>query len=169
VIDAKAFRMVEVLSEADLAAHPVWADFRESKDRDRVLAWQVAIARLDEEITRYDYCGRCPIFPVLEAESLAGLSNPIVALKVETAAGHSLRGYRIGAAGYGIFSGAREFCINESLPARARAELEKLATQLELASAAALLPMHLSPDERAQPLLPAAEWSDLHGEFRELP
>ena len=37
VIGAADFRMVEVIAEADLRAHPLWADFRESTDRERIL------------------------------------------------------------------------------------------------------------------------------------
>jgi hypothetical protein len=124
------FRMVELLTRTDLAAHPVWADFHEERDRTRILSWGVTGERLDAEIERYDYCGRSPLYPVLELEGADELANPSIALVVTTRSGLELQGYRLGTHAFGVFVGDTEFCLNPSLPGRARGELEKLSAEL---------------------------------------
>jgi len=142
VIDARSFRMVELLGEADLAAHPLWADFRAEIDRALILAWGVERARLDREIERLDYCGRAPLFPVLEPGAAAALSNPTVALRIAARDGTRWLGYRVGRDALGVFAGGREHCINPRVPALARRELEKLAAATRAGMRAAdLLPL----------------------------
>jgi hypothetical protein len=133
MMDPLDFRMVELLTRADLAAHPVWADFHEERDRTRLLEWGVTNERLDEEIARYDYCGRSPLYPVLALKGAGELANPSVALCFTTKAGLELPGYRLGKQAFGVFVGDSEFCLNPSLPSRALRELEKLAAALTVA------------------------------------
>ena len=130
MIDAAGFRMIELLSQRDLEAHPIWADFHDERDRARILSWGVAEARLESEIERYDYCGRAPLFPVLDLAAVGEVASPSVALRFELPDGRSLPGYCVGDAAFGVYSGGDEFCLNPSLPARARAELERLAAAL---------------------------------------
>ena len=130
MIGAADFRMVEVIAEADLRAHPLWADFRESTDRERILGWGVAPERLAAEIVRYDYCGRPPLFPVLELADAARLANPTVALRIEPREGEARVGYRVGRDAIGVFAGGVEACLNPQLPRLARRELERLAAAL---------------------------------------
>lgn len=131
MIEPAEFRMVELLTRVDLAAHAVWADFHEERDRTRILSWGVTSERLDAEIERYDYCGRSPLYPVLELDSADALANPSIALVFKTNSGLELPGYRLGTHAFGVFVGDSEFCLNPSLPARARRELEKLSAKLD--------------------------------------
>jgi hypothetical protein len=136
VIDPAAFRMVELLTREDLEAHPVWADFHEDRDRDRVLAWGVAPERLEAELRRYDYCGRAPLYPVLVLAEASELASPTIAVRVTLADGRTLQGYRVGDAALGVYVGDDEVCLNPSLPGRARAERDRLAALLGLDPAA---------------------------------
>jgi len=130
MIDAAQFRMIELLSQADLEAHPVWADFHDERDRARVLSWGVTSAQLDREIERYDYCGRAPLYPVLDLSIAFEVASPSIALSFTLPGGTALPGYCVGETSFGVYHGEAEFCLNPSLPARARAELERLATAL---------------------------------------
>ena len=130
MIDAAGFRMVEWLTRADLTDHPVWADFHRDVDRSRILSWGVSSESLDAEIERYDYCGRPPLYPVLELESTADVSHLTVALQVQLPGGVLALGYRIGDRVLGIYAGEEEYCLNSELPSRSRAELVRLSDAL---------------------------------------
>jgi hypothetical protein len=136
VIEPAEFRMIELLTRADLAAHPVWADFHDAADRARILSWGVAPRRLEAEIERYDYCGRAPLYPVLDLAAALEVASPSVGLRIRLPDGESLPGYRVGDSAYGIYLGDDEFCLNPSLPGRAHAELERLAAALGCVPAA---------------------------------
>ncbi|MEE3332131.1 MAG: hypothetical protein VX246_14795 [Myxococcota bacterium] len=131
MIRATEFRMVELMTSADFAEHSVWADFHEERDRTRILSWGVTGDRLDAEIERYDYCGRSPLYPVLDVASTDELANPSVALVFTTRSALELPGYRLGQLAFGVYAGDREFCLNPSLPGRARVELAKLAKEID--------------------------------------
>jgi hypothetical protein len=128
--------MIELLTREDLEAHPVWADFHEEPDRARILSWGVAAERLDAEIEHYDYCGRAPLYPVLDLAAALDVACPSIGLRIQLPDGTSLPGYRVGDASFGVYLGDDEFCLNPSLPGRARSELERLAAALGLDSAA---------------------------------
>ena len=132
MISAAGFRMIELLSPADLEAHPVWADFHEERDRARILSWGVDPERLAAEIERYDYCGRAPLYPVLDLTAASDVASPSLALRVTLPDGRVLPGYRVAEVAYGVYVGDEEFCLNPSLPARARRELDRLAAALGL-------------------------------------
>ena len=136
MITPERFRMVEILSADDIREHPVWADFHDGADRTRVLDWGVEPEALDRELHRYDYCGRSPLYPVLEPEDAAaarGLVNPSVAVRFELPGGAELSGYRVGDSSFVVFAGGDEFCLNPALPSRWRAAAEGLASALGLA------------------------------------
>jgi len=136
MIEAAGFRMIELLTRADLEAHPVWADFHDERDRARILSWGVTPERLDAEIERYDYCGRAPLYPVVDLSSAAEVASPTVALRVFLPDGSVLPGYRLGENAFGIFVGDEEYCLNPSLPGRSRGVLARLAEVLGLEAAA---------------------------------
>ena len=143
MITKTGFRMVEVLSRADIDDHPMWADFIDGTDRARVLGWGVAADDLDRELRKYDYCGRNPLYPVLDvadADSSGTLVNSSVALRFELENGRQLSGYRVGTASFVLFVEEREFCLNPSLPGRCRAEAARLAETLGL-QPGSLLPL----------------------------
>ena len=96
VIDAKRFRMIELVTLEDLLEHPVWADFQGDRDRTRILSWGVSEACLEDAIERYDYCGRSPLYPVLELENTEDFSNPTIALRIALPGGGFATGYRMG-------------------------------------------------------------------------
>ena len=130
MIGPAEFRMIELLTLEDLEAHPVWADFHEGADRTRILSWGVAPHRLNAEIERYHYCGRAPLYPVLDLAAALEVASPSVGLRITFPGGQSLPGYRVGDAAFCVYLGDDEYCLNPSLPARARAELERLAAAL---------------------------------------
>ncbi len=136
MIGPAGFRMIELLTRVDLEAHPVWADFNDERDRARILSWGVTTERLDAEIERYDYCGRAPLYPVLDLASTAEVASPSVGLRVSVPDGSILAGYRLGENSFGVYVGDEEYCLNLSLPSRARAELERLAATLGRETAA---------------------------------
>ena len=130
MIGPAEFRMIELLTRADLEAHPLWADFHDERDRARILSWGVATERLDAEIERYDYCGHAPLYPVLDLVSAAEVASLTVGLRISLPDGSVLPGYRLGENAFGVYVGDEEYCLNPSLPGRARAELERLAAAL---------------------------------------
>jgi len=135
VIDAARFRMIELMSLEDLLDHPVWADFQSDRDRARILSWGVSEAHLEDAIARYDYCGRAPLYPVLDLGSTAEFPNPTIALRVALPDGAFATGYRIGDLAFGVYLGNEEYCLNPQLPSRSRAEFERLARALGCESA----------------------------------
>jgi len=130
VITAAEFRMAEMVGRPELMDHPVWADFQGDRDRERILSWGVAEARLDAELAHYDYCGRSPLYPVIDLACTSDLPSPTVALRVVLPGGATAGGYRIGDRVLGVYLGDDEYCLNPNLPARARAEVERLARAL---------------------------------------
>jgi len=130
VIRPSEFRMIELLTREDLEAHPVWADFHEAADRARVLSWGVESSRLDAELERYHYCGRAPLYPVLDLSVAFEVASPSVGMRITVPGVEPLLGYRVGDAALCVYLGDDEYCLNPSLPARARAELERLAGAL---------------------------------------
>lgn len=130
VIDAKRFRMIELVTLEDLLEHPVWADFQGDRDRTRILSWGVSEACLEDAIERYDYCGRSPLYPVLELENTEDFSNPTIALRIALPGGGFATGYRMGDLAVGVFLGDEEYCLNPKLPSRSRAEFDRLARAL---------------------------------------
>lgn len=135
MIDAASFRMIELLTRDDLEAHPVWADFHDERDRARILSWGVTPERLDAEIERYDYCGRAPLYPVVDLAAVRDVASPSIALRVLLPDGSVLPGYRLGANAFGIYVGDEEYCLNPSLPSRAREVVERLAAILGMEAA----------------------------------
>ena len=91
---------------------------------------------LDTEIERYDYCGRAPLYPVLDLASATEVASPSVGLRVSLPDGEILAGYRLGENAFGVYVGDEEYCLNPSLPSRARAELDRLAAALGRETAA---------------------------------
>ena len=132
MIEPADFRMIELLTHEDLEAHPVWADFYDERDRARVLSWGVPRARLEAEIAHYDYCGRAPLYPVLDLAVALEVASPSIGLRITFPNGTSLPGYRVGDSAFGVYLGGEEYCLNPSLPGRARRELERLAAALGL-------------------------------------
>ena len=147
MIDARDFRMVELLTHADLEAHPLWADFHEERDRTRILGWGVAVERLDREIERYDYCGRSPLYPVIDLAAADDVASPSVALEFVLPDGRTLPGYVVAQQAFGLFVGDEEYCINPSLPSRATQELARLAEALSLDAADLAALAYASPFE----------------------
>lgn len=131
MIDAGSFRMVELLTRTDLEAHPVWADFHQERDRTRILSWGVSAESLAAEVERYDYCGRAPLYPVLDLAAVDELASPSIGLRISLRDGRTLLGYRLGEHAFGIYVGGDEYCLNPSLPSRARSELARLAAALD--------------------------------------
>ena len=156
MITKAQFRMVEILQRSDIEEHPVWADFHGGADRRRVLGWGIDEGTLDGELHKYDYCGRSPLYPVLDADTTAfpeDLVNPSIGLRLELDDDLHLDGYRVGVNAFVVFAGDDEFCFNTSLPARWEAEAERLAAVLHW-SADDLFP--LAFEERARFGAPSA-------------
>ena len=130
MIDAAGFRMVELVKRSDLVDHPVWADFQGDVDRTRILSWDVSVDSLDAQLARYDYCGRPPLYPVLDLMCTAEVAHPTVALHVHLPGGASVLGYLIGDFVLGVYAGEEEYCLNSKLPSRSHVELVRLADAL---------------------------------------
>lgn len=126
------FRMIETLSREALAQHPLWAPFR-PPDRARILRWGVDPERLDAELSRYDYCGLDPLFPVPDDEPLDDPKDVFVAVTAVLACGRALPGYLLEPQAFGVFVGEREFTFNRGLPDFSRRAAERLAQALDTA------------------------------------
>jgi len=141
MIDAAGFRMVELITREDLVDHPVWADFGGDEDRDRILTWGVSAGALDDAIAHYDYCGRPPLYPVLDPTSAAQIAHLTLALRVTLPGGAVELGYQVGGLVLGVYRDGEEYCLNPTLPKRLRAERDRLAAAVGCeASALAALP-----------------------------
>jgi hypothetical protein len=135
MIDADTFEMIETITRELLEVHPVWTHYEEPRDRDAILSWGVPVKALDEEISRYEYCGPQPLYPVLRFDPLPRKDHLIVAASFETACGIALPGYLLEPHAFGLFVDDREFCFNRNLvglSARTANELESaLGEKLE--------------------------------------
>ena len=127
MINAAGFRMVELITREDLVDHPVWADFGGDDDRARILAWGVSADVLDAAIAHYDYCGRPPLYPVLDPTSTAQIAHVTLALRVTLPGGGAELGYQVGGLVLGVYRDGEEYCFNPTLPKRLRAERDRLA------------------------------------------
>lgn len=130
MITPETFEMIETISLEALEWHPVWAPFETAADRDRLLAWSISEEKLDREITRYEFCGHQPLYPVLQLDPLPFQPHMIVHVVFEAANGLSLPGYVLAPHAFGIFVNEREFCFNRNLPALAGRVASALETAL---------------------------------------
>ena len=126
VIEAAEFRMTELVTRRDLASHPVWADFHGDPDRERILSWGVTPSQLESELDRYGYCGRSPLYPVIDLNCARDLPSVTVELEVALPSGVTAAGYWIRGGVLGVYLNGDEYCFNASLPARMRAEAWRL-------------------------------------------
>lgn len=127
MITPENFEMIETISPEALERHPVWACFEATIDRETLLGWGVPAATVDREITRYEFCGHQPLYPVLQLEPLPPQQHLIVRVTFATACGGEIAGYLLEPHAFGIFVNGLEFCFNRNLPSlsgRVAAELE---------------------------------------------
>jgi hypothetical protein len=130
MLDCNSFHLIEYFSREDLDRHPVWRQYEESCDRERILAWGVEPETLDREVAKFRFCGSDPLYPVLDVDPLPAGGGLSIRVSYETRGGAALQGYVIEPHAFGLYSGDRELCLNRNLPAAARRCSEQLVQAL---------------------------------------
>ncbi len=149
MITPDSFEMIETVSREALEKHPVWAHFESPEDRQTILGWGVAPEIVDDEVSRYEYCGPPPLYPVLEVDPLPSQRHLIVGVTFESSGGIRCAGYLLEPHAFGIFVGDVEFCLNRNLVQLSEQVAVRLASALDT-SADLLFPLRYTSELRNQ-------------------